>query len=94
MDLISKILSGDVRAAARLMTDIENERAGVDKELERLYSHTGSAYVIGLTGPGGVGKSTLVNALIGLFVNKNLDIGVLATDPSSQFTGGLFWATE
>jgi LAO/AO transport system kinase len=88
MDLISKILSGDVRAAARLMTDIENERAGVDKELERLYSHTGSAYVIGLTGPGGVGKSTLVNALIGLFVNKNLDIGVLATDPSSQFTGG------
>ena len=88
MDSISKILSGDVRAAARLMTDIENERPGVDKELERLYSHTGSAYVIGVTGPGGVGKSTLVNALIGLFVSKNLNIGALATDPSSQFTGG------
>jgi len=88
MELISRILNGDLGAAARFMTDIENERMGVDKELQYLYSHTGSAYVVGITGPGGVGKSTLVNALIGLFVNKNLDIGVLATDPSSQLTGG------
>lgn len=88
MELLSKIIDGDIRAAARLMTDIENDRPGVDRELQRLYSHTGSAYVIGITGPGGVGKSTLVNALVGYFLKNNLDIGVLATDPSSQFTGG------
>jgi LAO/AO transport system kinase len=88
MELISRILNGDLGAAARFMTDIENERMGVDKELQYLYSHTGSAYVVGITGPGGVGKSTLVNALVACFLKNNLDIGVLATDPSSQFTGG------
>jgi len=88
MELISKILIGDVKAAARLMTAIEDERPGVDKKLQHLYSHTGSAYVVGITGPGGVGKSTLVNALVGRFVRDNLDLGVLATDPSSQLTGG------
>ena len=88
MELISKILIGDVKAAARLMTEIEDERPGIDKKLQHLYSHTGSAYVVGITGPGGVGKSTLVNALVGRFVRDNLDLGVLATDPSSQLTGG------
>ena len=88
MELISKILNGDLRAAAKFMTDIENERAGVDKKLQSLYSHTGSAYVVGITGPGGVGKSTLVNALVSRFTRDDLDLGVLATDPSSQLTGG------
>ncbi len=88
MELIGRILDGDLRAAARFMTDIENERAGVDKELQSLYPHTGSAYVVGITGPGGVGKSTLVNALVTCFVRERFDVGILATDPSSQLTGG------
>src|SRR4030042_4102177 len=87
-ELLKKIIDGDVRAAARLMTDIENEKPGVDKELQCLYSHTGSAFVVGITGPGGVGKSNLINALIGHLLKKDMDIGVVAADPSSQLTGG------
>lgn len=88
MELLRKIMNDDIKAAAKFMTDIENERPEVIRELMYLYPHTGAAYVVGITGPGGVGKSSLVNALIGSFLKNNLDIGVIAMDPSSQLTGG------
>jgi LAO/AO transport system kinase len=88
MKLTDKILEGDVRAAARLMRDIENGAPAAVKELESIYLHTGKAHVVGVTGAQGVGKSTLVDALIGIFRRENMTIGVIAVDPTSPFTGG------
>ena len=88
MKLIDKILEGDVRAAARLMRDIEDSAPAAIKELESIYLHTGRAHVVGVTGAQGVGKSTLVDALISVFRKENMTIGVIAIDPTSPFTGG------
>ena len=88
MELTDKILAGNVRAAARLMRDIEDGAPEAINELESLYRHTGRAHVVGVTGAPGVGKSTLVDALIGILRRDNMTIGVLAIDPTSPFTGG------
>jgi len=88
MKLADKILAGNVLAAARLMTEIEDGVPEAVAELETLYPHTGRAYIVGVTGPAGVGKSTLVDALIGILRRDNMTVGVLATDPTSSFTGG------
>ena len=88
MKLTNKILEGDIRAAARLMRDIEDGAPAAIKELENIYLHTGKAHVVGLTGAQGVGKSTLVDALISVFRGENMTIGVIAIDPTSPFTGG------
>jgi len=66
----------------------EDELPGAFEELETIYSHTGRACIVGLTGAPGVGKSTLVDALIGAFRKKGLTVGVIAVDPTSPFTGG------
>lgn len=87
-NLTNRILKGDIRAAARLMSDIEDGISEAIKELGRLYFHTGKAYVVGLTGAPGVGKSTLADSLIGGFRRQNMTVGVVAVDPSSPFTGG------
>jgi LAO/AO transport system kinase len=86
--LIDKILQGDVQAAARLMRDIEDEAPNAVEELKSIYLHTGRAYVVGVTGAPGVGKSTLVDTLITSFRRENMTVGVVAIDPSSLFTGG------
>jgi len=86
--LTDKILAGDVRAAARLMRDTEDGATAAIKELENIYLHTGKAHVVGVTGALGVGKSTLVDALIGIFRREDMTIGVIAIDPTSPFTGG------
>ena len=86
--LTDRVLEGDVRAAARLMRDIEDGAPGAAKELESLYLYSGRAHVVGVTGAAGVGKSTLVDALISIFRKKNMTIGVIAIDPTSPFTGG------
>ncbi|MBA7716759.1 GTPase ArgK [subsurface metagenome] len=88
MKLADKILAGDVLAAARLMTEIEDGVPEAVAELETIYPHTGKAYIVGVTGPSGVGKSTLVDSLIGILRRENMTVGVLATDPTSPFTGG------
>lgn len=85
---IAKILEGDVRAAARLMRDIEDEAPHAIEDLKSLYPHTGRAYIIGVTGAPGVGKSTLVDTLISSFRKEAMTIGVIAIDPTSPFTGG------
>ena len=88
MEIVEKILEGNVLAAAVLMRGIEDERPDALVELGMVYPHTGRAYVIGLTGPPGVGKSTLIDSLIGAFRKKGMTVGVVAVDPTSPFTGG------
>jgi LAO/AO transport system kinase len=83
-----KVLSGDIRAAARLISDIDNGAPGVRGVLKELYPHTGNAYVIGITGAPGVGKSTLVDRLIENLRIKGKKVGVIAIDPTSPFSGG------
>ena len=86
--LASKILAGNILAAAKLMTEIENGAPEAVAELDTLYPYTGKAYIVGVTGPPGVGKSTLVDAIVGILRKENMTVGVLASDPTSPFTGG------
>jgi len=88
MNLASKILKGDVQAAARLIRGIEDEISDVVEELESVYLHTGQAHIVGVTGAPGVGKSTLLGSLIDLYRKRNMTVGVVAIDPTSPVSGG------
>jgi LAO/AO transport system kinase len=85
---IAKILAGDVRTAARLMRDLDDRRPDAIVALKALFPHTGKAYVVGITGNPGAGKSTVVDALIAHYRAAGERVGVVAVDPSSPFTGG------
>ena len=84
----NRVLEGDVRAAARLISGIENDLPGAIKELESLYPHTGRAHILGIAGAPGAGKSTLLNTQINIFRQKAMTVGVVAIDPTSPFSGG------
>ena len=86
--LASKVLSGDTIAAAKLISGIADEAPGAFEEMSHIYPHTGKAYIIGVTGSPGAGKSTLTSNLIGHFRKELMTIGVIAIDPTSAFTGG------
>ena len=86
--LAERILKGDHLAAARLITAIEDEVPAALEELKCLYPHTGKAYVVGITGAPGVGKSTLIDRLIGGLRERGMTVGVVAVDPTSPFSGG------
>jgi len=86
--LASKVLSGDTIAAAKLISGIADEAPGAFEEMSQIYPHTGKAYIIGVTGSPGAGKSTLTSNLISHFRKENRTIGVIAIDPTSAFTGG------
>ena len=88
MSLAEKVLNGDIRAAARLMRDIDDNRPQAVDALKHLYPRTGNAYIIGVTGPPGAGKSTLVDQLTAAFRMRGNKVGVVAIDPTSPFTGG------
>ena len=92
MDLVQKILQGDIRAAARLMSMIENGTQGAVSALKALYPHTGKAYVVGVTGPPGSGKSTLVDGITEELRRLDKSVGIVAVDPTSPFTGGAILA--
>ncbi|HIJ80711.1 MAG TPA: methylmalonyl Co-A mutase-associated GTPase MeaB [Desulfuromonadales bacterium] len=88
MSLADQVLQGEVRAAARLMRDIDDRRPQAVDDLKKLYPRTGNAYIIGITGPPGAGKSTLVDQLTMSFRSRGNRVGVVAIDPTSPFTGG------
>jgi LAO/AO transport system kinase len=82
------ILDGNVRAAARLMRDLDDRRPDALTALKALFPHTGRAYVVGITGNPGAGKSTVVDALIAHYRGQGERVGVVAVDPTSPFSGG------
>lgn len=86
--LLERFSRGDRLALARLATLVENRTAEVSTVMERIYGRTGHAYIIGITGAPGAGKSTLVNRLIAKYRAQNKQVAVLAIDPSSPFSGG------
>jgi LAO/AO transport system kinase len=86
--LVAKARGGDTHATARLLSVVENEEAGAAEALRELYPLTGKARVIGVTGPPGGGKSTLVNRLAGAYRQQGDRVAVVAVDPSSPFSGG------
>lgn len=90
MSLAQRILDGDKRAAARLMTLVENNDQRAKEELKTLYPHTGRAHIIGITGPPGTGKSTIVDKLTLVYRKMGKSVGIVAVDPTSPFTGGAF----
>lgn len=87
-DLADKLLNGDRRALARSITYIENNHELSKKIIDSIFSSTGKAHIIGITGPPGAGKSSLVDRLIGKYREIGKSVGVIAVDPTSPFTGG------
>jgi LAO/AO transport system kinase len=88
MSLAKRILEGDIRAASRLMRDIDDRMPSALGLLKELYPKTGRAYIIGITGPPGSGKSTIVDKMIDIFRKEGKTVGIIAVDPTSPFTGG------
>jgi LAO/AO transport system kinase len=87
-ELLSRFTNGDVRAASRLMSVVERGGSDAERVLDAVFPRTGRAHRIAITGPGGAGKSTLINELARAFRNQEKTVGVVAEDPSSPFSGG------
>ena len=87
-DLIQKLLNGNVRAVARLITLVENDAEASEKIINAIYSHTGNAYILGITGAPGSGKSTFISTLTKHYAKIGKKIGIICVDPTSPITGG------
>jgi LAO/AO transport system kinase len=85
---VARTLAGDLGAAAALMRALEDDLPGAREALRALYPRGGAAFVVGVTGSPGVGKSTLVSALVAAYRARGERVGVVAVDPSSPFSGG------
>ena len=86
--LADRVVAGDKRALARAISLVENRDPEGDRLVAELFPHTGEARIVGITGPPGVGKSTLIGALTAELREAGRDVGVLSIDPSSPFTQG------
>src|SRR5438477_6414606 len=82
------VRAGDVRAVSRAITAIENHQAEAEALLRLLFPHTGKAYLTGVTGAPGTGKSTLVDRLAAYHRKRKEEVGVIAVDPTSPYSGG------
>jgi LAO/AO transport system kinase len=87
-DLVERARKGDPRAVARLISLVEDASPRLRDVMAALIGHTGNAYVVGITGAPGVGKSTCTSALVSAYRERGKRVGVLAVDPSSPFSGG------
>lgn len=87
-NIVERLLSGDRRALARMVTLIENEIPSARRFLAELHQHAGHAHIVGVTGAPGAGKSTLVTHLVRELRRRDRKVGVIAVDPTSPFTGG------
>ena len=86
--LSERVLAGDVRAVARAISLVEDESAAGAALIQQIFAHTGRAYLVGVTGPPGAGKSTLVDRMTTELRTSGRTVGVIAIDPTSPFTGG------
>ena len=86
--LIAEFRQGKVNALARIITLVENRAQGTSEVMKALYPMTGNAYVVGITGPPGAGKSSLTEKITKELRKKELSVGIIAVDPTSPFTKG------
>src|SRR4051812_11440396 len=87
-NIVERLLNGDRRALARMVTLIEAEVPTARRYLAELHQHAGRAHIIGVTGAPGAGKSSLVTRLVRELRNRDRKVGIIAVDPTSPFTGG------
>lgn len=88
LDIAEELLKGNRLALSRAITAIENEYDEATEIMRQIYPHTGHAYVLGITGPPGAGKSTLTDKIAREYREQGKTVGIIAVDPTSPFTGG------
>ncbi len=88
--LVKGVLHGEKRAIAKTISIIENNEPEAQKIISQIYPKTGNAHIVGITGPPGAGKSTLIEKLVKELRNRGKTVGIVAVDPTSPFSGGAF----
>jgi LAO/AO transport system kinase len=87
-ELVDAVSGGESRALARLITRVENREPGWQDAMKALYPNTGTAPIVGITGPPGAGKSSLTNRIAAILLEQGQRVGIIAVDPTSPFSGG------
>ncbi len=87
-NFISQLLKGNPRAVARLITFVENDIDAAEEIVNSIYKYTGKAYILGITGAPGTGKSTFISTLTKFYVEEGKKVGIICVDPTSPLTGG------